>query len=63
MAWARVEMPWRFWQPVKDSNPIDSAGAGKINPAVQKAMKMAQRLNKKGIPLIISAWFGAVMGD
>jgi hypothetical protein len=56
VAWARVEMPWPFWQPVKDSHPIDSAARGIINPAVQKAMEMAQRLNKRGIPLIISAW-------
>ncbi|MDP4254974.1 MAG: hypothetical protein Q8938_13265 [Bacteroidota bacterium] len=56
VAWARVEMPWRFWQPVKDSHPIDSAIAGKMNPAVLNAMDMAQRLNKKGIPLILSAW-------
>jgi hypothetical protein len=56
VAWGRVEMPWRFWQPVMDSDPTDSAKAGKLNPFVQKAMEMAQTLNKKGIPLIISAW-------
>jgi hypothetical protein len=56
VAWGRVEMPWRFWQPVMESDPTDSARSGKLNPAVQKAMEMAQTLNKKGIPLIISAW-------
>ncbi len=56
VAWGRIEMPWRFWQPVMDSDPTDSARSGKLNPFVQKAMEMAQTLNKKGIPLIISAW-------
>jgi hypothetical protein len=56
VAWARVEMPWRFWQPARESHSIDSAANGIMNPAVQKAMEMAQRLNNKGIPLIISAW-------
>jgi hypothetical protein len=56
VAWGRVEMPWRFWQREKDSHPIDSANAGKLNPFVQKAMEMAQTLNKKGIPLILTCW-------
>jgi hypothetical protein len=57
VAWGRVELPWRAWQPVMESQPIDSAEAGKLNPSVQKAMEMAQTLNKKGIPLILSCWF------
>jgi hypothetical protein len=57
VAWARVEMPWRFWQPDMDGRPLDSARAGKLHPAVQKAMEMAQVLSRKGIPLILSAWF------
>jgi hypothetical protein len=57
VAWARVELPWRSWQPQMDSQPMDSAAAGKLNPAVQHAMEMAQTLNKKGIPIILSCWF------
>lgn len=57
VAWGRVELPWRFWQPQKDSDPIDSAEAGKLAVPVQKAMEMAQTLSKKGIPLILSCWF------
>jgi hypothetical protein len=53
VAWGRVEMPWRFWQPKNERNPADTT----LHPAVIKAMEMAQRLNKMGIPLIISAWF------
>ncbi len=65
VAWSRVEMPWRFWQPRKDSNPIDSANAGKLHPAVKNAMEMAARLGKMNIPVILSAWSGpawAVVG-
>lgn len=54
VAWGRVEMPWRFWQPKEKSDSLDTT---KMHPAVIKAMEMAQRLNKLGIPLIISAWF------
>ncbi len=56
VAWSRVEMPWRFWQPTKDSNPIDSAKAGRLHPAVKAAMQMAQRLSKMNIPVVLSAW-------
>jgi hypothetical protein len=56
VAWGRVEMPWRFWQPELNSNPIDSARAGKLNSQVKHAMEMAQRLNKMGIPIILTTW-------
>lgn len=57
VAWGRVEMPWRFWQPGKDDHPIESAKNGRLHPAVRTAMEMAQRLSKKGMPIILSAWF------
>jgi hypothetical protein len=57
VAYGRVEMPRSLWQPVKDSNPTDSANAGVLNPRVQNAMQMAQRLYKKGMPVILTAWF------
>ncbi len=57
VAWGRVEMPWRFWQPNKDVDPTLSADSGKLNPAVKNAMAMAHRLDSMGIPLILSAWF------
>jgi len=57
VAWGRVEMPWRFWQPQKDTDPTALADSGKIHPAVKKAMEMAHRLDSMGIPLILSAWF------
>ncbi|RPD39863.1 hypothetical protein [Chitinophaga barathri] len=65
LAWGRVEMPWRFWQVNKTDNPLDSARKGKLHPNVRQAMEMAQRLDKKGMPVILSAWSGpawAVVG-
>jgi hypothetical protein len=56
VAWGRVEMPWRFWQPEKDGDPTENAKENKLHPAVQKAMEMAQRLNKMNIPVILTAW-------
>ncbi|TFF39640.1 hypothetical protein [Mucilaginibacter psychrotolerans] len=56
VAWGRVEMPWRFWQPDKDADPIAAANDGKLNPFVLKSMQMAQRLDSMGVPVILSAW-------
>jgi hypothetical protein len=57
VAYGRVEMPWRFWQPDRDVDPAASADSGKLHPAVKKAMEMAHRLDSMGIPIILSAWF------
>jgi len=57
VSWGRVELPWRFWQPLKDSDPLDSARAGKLDPAVQRAVYMAGTLISRKIPVIVSAWF------
>ncbi len=54
VAWGRVEMPWHFWQPQENMSPADSANQAK---PVVNAMLMAQRLSKKGIPIILTAWF------
>ncbi|AHM60372.1 hypothetical protein D770_10575 [Flammeovirgaceae bacterium 311] len=66
VAWGRVEMPWAFWQPEKGKDPIAAAKAGKLHPRVEKAMEMAGRLHKLGMPVILSAWSGpawAVVGE
>ncbi len=57
VAWGRVEMPWRFWQPFKDIDPVATADSGKLHPQVIKAIEMAKRLDSLGIPVILSAWF------
>ena len=57
VSWARVEMPWYFWHPDENIDPVTAAKEGKLNPMVRHAMEMAQRLYKMGIPVILSAWF------
>jgi len=54
--WGRVEMPWRFWHPEESENPIEKARKGELHPQVEAAMKMAQRLHKLGMPVILSDW-------
>jgi hypothetical protein len=66
VAWGRVEMPWNFWHPDENSDPVEEAVNGKLNPRVDAAMKMAQRLTSMGIPVIVSAWSApnwAILGD
>jgi hypothetical protein len=57
VAWGRVEMPWRNWHPGEDTDPLAEARAGRLDPRVADAMKMAQRLAALGMPIIVSAWF------
>jgi hypothetical protein len=57
VAWGRVEMPWRLWQPKQEVDPTLSADSGKLNYSVKKAMLMAHRLDSIGMPLILTAWF------
>jgi hypothetical protein len=54
--WGRVEMPWRFWHPEEGEDPIAKANNGELHPRVEAAMKMAQRLDKMGMPVILSDW-------
>ncbi|WP_321333798.1 hypothetical protein [uncultured Bacteroides sp.] len=66
VAYGRVELPWRFWHSRENSNPMAEARAGKLDERVYAAMKMAQRLSAKGIPVIVSCWFPpdwAIKGD
>jgi hypothetical protein len=58
VTWGRVEMPWRFWHPEEDVDPIEDARAGNLNPRVRQAMEMAQDLDKRGIPVMLAAWSG-----
>lgn len=64
--WARIEMPWRQWQPELNEDPVAMAKAGHLNEHVQASMEMAATLSKLGIPIILSAWFPpdwAVVGN
>ena len=66
VAWSRVEMPWREWHPDPNKDPIAEAKNDNLDPKVKAAMEMAQRLDKKGIPVILAAWFAprwAIIGE
>ncbi|MGH7494412.1 MAG: hypothetical protein ACREOO_18730 [bacterium] len=66
VAWGRVEMPWPFWHPDEEVDPIAAARAGNLHERVQAAMEMAQRLAHKGMPVIVSDWSApawAIIGD
>ncbi len=54
--WARVELPWRGWHSVESVNPLESARSGKLEESVRSAMEMAQKLARRHIPIIVSAW-------
>jgi hypothetical protein len=56
VAWGRVEMPWRFWQPELNSDPVATAKSGHLDDHVLRAMTMAQTLSQRSIPIILTAW-------
>ncbi len=53
----RVELPWQLWHPVDTVNPLDAARRGDLHPRVKAAMEMAQRLYKRKMPVLLSAWY------
>jgi len=57
VAWGRVEMPWADWDPDESVPPIETARAGRMSARVKEAMEMARTLARKGMPVIVSAWF------
>jgi hypothetical protein len=56
--WGRVEMPWRFWHPYENNDPVQEANEGNLHPAVSEAMEMAQKLYRHGMPVMIAVWSG-----
>jgi len=56
VAWGRVEMPWGLWHADENTDPIEAANSGNLNPRVHAAMEMAQRLARLGMPVIVSDW-------
>lgn len=66
VAYGRVEMPWKFWQPDLAQDPTAAARQGQLHPHVREALEMAQRLGKLGMPVVVTAWAApqwAVVGD
>lgn len=60
VAYGRVEMPWQKWQPDETTDPIAEARKGNLDEHVRRSMEMAQRLQAKGMPVIVSCWFPPV---
>ena len=58
LGWGRNEMPWQYWDPDFDSDPIEEARAGNLHPRVEAAMEMTQRLYQMGLPTMLAAWWG-----
>ena len=59
-------MPWGLWHQEENVNPIEASKSGKIHPHVHASMKMAQRLDSIGMPVILSAWSAptwAILGN
>lgn len=66
VAWGRVEMPWSFWHPEENVDPIEAAKAGNLHPRVRAAMEMARTLAQRDMPVIVSDWYApawAIIGD
>jgi len=57
VAYGRVELPWRLWQPEESSDPIAMAREGKLDKRVEESIHMAKRLKQIGMPVILSCWF------
>ncbi|HTE02043.1 MAG TPA: hypothetical protein VK668_22295 [Mucilaginibacter sp.] len=55
VAWGRIEMPWRNWQPDSAMDPL-AVDTANLNPHVRQSMQMAQRLSQMHIPVILTAW-------
>jgi hypothetical protein len=56
VAWGRVEMPFAQWQPEKDVDPLQQDPNGNLNAHVRESMEMAQRLQRIGMPIILTSW-------
>ena len=56
VAWARVEMPWRTWDPDTTVDPA-TRDTAQQDPRVRAAMEMARTMAQKGAPVVVSAWF------
>ena len=56
IAWARVEMPWRTWDPDTTSTPA-LADTAQLDARIRAAMEMARTAQAKGAKVIVSAWF------
>lgn len=56
VTWGRISMWWENWQPDESVNPTEQARAGKLPTHVYEQMQLAQKLQKRNIPIIVSVW-------
>lgn len=66
VAYGRVELPWRLWQPALGQDPTAAASQGQLALHVRESLELAQRLSRLGMPVIVTAWNApqwAVVGD
>ena len=56
VAWSRVEMPWRSWHPDSATDPA-ARDTAHLDPRVKAAMEIARTTSRRGMPVIVSAWF------
>lgn len=65
VAWGRVELPWRAWQPDESGDPSATV-PDSLDVRVRRAMEMSRTLARRGIPFVVSVWFPprwAVIGE
>ena len=54
---SRIGMWWSDWHPDEHKCPMDEARKGTLKPIVYRQMEMAQELSRRGIPVMVGAWF------
>ena len=57
VAFGRVEMPWRNWDPDENADPLERARLSGVDAHTAESLEMARRLKEVGMPVIVSAWF------
>jgi len=56
--WSRIALWWTDWEPVEGENPwTKSVSVKELPDNLRSQMALAQRLDRLGIPLIVSVWF------
>jgi hypothetical protein len=56
VAWSRIELDWKTWQPGENEDPLVNARAGKLSKAFYDQIEMARILAKRHMPIILTVW-------
>ena len=57
VAFGRVEMPWRNWDPDEAIDPLEHARENGVDDHTAESIEMARRLKQVGMPVIVSVWY------